>query len=169
MIQPGISQSGIYLIDSCEISEEALGVTEQRLTVRTNHQVTDVPLGAKRIKQQLLPVGQTKRRQHHKVVLIAHQKGGDGQRLRGLVCTCWSQVEGEGNTENDSEENGINRWDFSSPLCSDSTPLANRIPGQQKGVPSLVWHLLTLIIIIQEVFLNITLLKSVLWEFFFCT
>lgn len=93
MIQAGISQRGIYLVDSCEISEEALGVTEQRLTVRTNHQVTDVPLGAKRIKQQFLPVGQTKRRQHHKVVLIAHQEGGDGQRLRGLVCTCWKERE----------------------------------------------------------------------------
>lgn len=88
MIQPVFGQNRIYLVDSREISEEALGIAEQSLTVRTNHQVTDVPLGAKRIKQQFFPVGQTKRRQHHKVILIPHQESGDGQRLRGLICTC---------------------------------------------------------------------------------
>lgn len=87
-IKPVFSQNRIYLVDSREISEEALGIAEQSLTVGTNHQVTDVPLGAERIKQQLLPVGQTKRRQHHKVILIAHQESGDGQRLRGLIRTC---------------------------------------------------------------------------------
>lgn len=87
-IQPVFGQNRFYLVDSREIPEEALGIAEQSLTVRTNHQVTDVPLGAKRIKQQFLPVGQTKRRQHHKVILIPHQESGDGQRFRGLICTC---------------------------------------------------------------------------------
>lgn len=87
-IQPVFVQNRFYLVDSREIPEEALGIAEQSLTVRTNHQVTDVPLGAKRIKQQFLPVGQTKWRQHHKVILIPHQESGDGQRFRGLICTC---------------------------------------------------------------------------------
>ncbi len=85
-----------YLIDSCEVSEEVLGTTEQGLIVRTNHQVPNVSLGAKGIQQQFLPVGQAKRRQHHKVILISHQEGGDGQGLRRLVCACGSEVEGEG-------------------------------------------------------------------------
>lgn len=67
-----------YLVDSCEVSEEALGATEQRLVVRTHHQIPDVPLRAKGIQQQFLPVGQTERGQHHKVIFIPHQEGGDG-------------------------------------------------------------------------------------------
>lgn len=88
-----------YLIDSCEVSEEVLGTTLQGLIVRTNHQVPNVSLGAEGIQQQFLPVGQGKRRQHHKVILISHQEGGDGQGLRGLVCACGSEVEGEGEGE----------------------------------------------------------------------
>lgn len=87
-VKKAIFTGSIYLIDSREIAEEALCIAEQSLVVRTNHDVTDVPLGAERIKQQFLPVGQPKRRQHHKVILIAHQKSGNGQRLRGLICTC---------------------------------------------------------------------------------
>lgn len=86
----------LYLIDSCEVSEEALSATQQGLIVRTNHQVPDVSLGAKRIQQQFLPVGQTKRRQYHKVILITHQEGGDGQRLWGFVCACGREVRGGG-------------------------------------------------------------------------
>lgn len=67
-----------YLINSGEVSEEGLGATEQSLVVRTNNQIADVPLGAEGIQQQLLPVGQTKWRQYHKVILITHQEGGDG-------------------------------------------------------------------------------------------
>lgn len=62
----------LYLIDSSEVSEEALGTTEQSLVVRTNHQVPNIPLGAKGIEQQFLPVGQTKWRQYNKVILIPH-------------------------------------------------------------------------------------------------
>lgn len=86
----------LYLVDSCEVSEEALGTAEQGLVVRTNHQVPNVPLGAEGIQQQFLPVGQTKRRQYHKVILITHQEGGNGQGLRGLVSACGSGVEGGG-------------------------------------------------------------------------
>lgn len=68
----------IYLVDSCEITKEALCIGEKSLVVRTNHQVTNVPLGAKRIEQQFLPVGQAEWRQHDKVILIPHQKRGDG-------------------------------------------------------------------------------------------
>lgn len=50
-----------YLVDGGEVSEEALGAAEQGLVVRTNHQVPNVPLGAKGIQQQFLPVGQTER------------------------------------------------------------------------------------------------------------
>lgn len=75
-----------YLIDGSEVSKETFGATEQGLIIRTNDQVTDVSLGAKRIKQQFLPVGQSKRREHQKVVLVTHQEGWDGQGLRRLVC-----------------------------------------------------------------------------------
>lgn len=77
----------LYLIDSCEVSEEALGATVQGLGVGANHQVANVPLGTEWIQQQFLPVWQTKRRQYHKVILITHQKGGNGQWLWGFVCT----------------------------------------------------------------------------------
>lgn len=86
----------LYLVDSGEVSEEALGTAEQGFVVRTNHQVPDVPLGAEGIQQEFLPVRQTERRQHHKVVLITHQEGGNGQGLWGLVCACRSEVEGGG-------------------------------------------------------------------------
>ena len=74
-----------HLIDRCQLLEEALGSAEQGVTVGTHHQVAHVPLRAERVQQQLLPVGQAEGRQHHKVILVAHQERGDGQGLRRLI------------------------------------------------------------------------------------
>lgn len=79
---------GAYLIHSTEIFEEGLGSTKQSLIFWADDNISHVSLGAKRIQEKLLPVRQTKGRQHHKVVLIPDQKSRDGQRLRRLVCTC---------------------------------------------------------------------------------
>lgn len=97
----------LYLVNSCEVTEEALGAAEQSLVVRTNHQVPDVPLGAEGIQQQFLPVGQTEGRQHHKVVLITHQEGGNGQRLWGLVCACGRKEERGGERGETRAETGV--------------------------------------------------------------
>ncbi len=141
-----------YLVDSGEVSEEALCTTEQGLAVRTNHQVSNVSLGAEGIQQQFFPVGQTKRRQHHKVVLITHQEGGDGQGLWGLVCACGSDVEGGGEREENhvrrrgrktkqkEEEKWVcaaNRKGVSRPPSSSCAPLCIRMWGH-----NMMWQLL---------------------------
>lgn len=77
-----------YLVNGCEVSEEAFGAAEHGFAVGANHQVPNVPLGAVRVQQKLFPVRQTERREHHEVVLVAHQEGGDGQRLWRLICAC---------------------------------------------------------------------------------
>lgn len=80
--------SDAHLVHDAQIFEKGLGSTEQRLVFRADDHISHVPLGAERIQQQLLPVGQPERRQHHKIVLVTDQKGRDGQRLWRLVCTC---------------------------------------------------------------------------------
>lgn len=75
-----------YLVDGGEVPEEVLSPLEQGLVVGTDHQIANVPVRAEGVQQQLLPVGQAEGRQHHKVILITHQEGRDGQRLRRLIC-----------------------------------------------------------------------------------
>lgn len=76
---------GPHLIHSTQIFKEDLGPVEQSLIFWADDDVTNVSLGAKRIQKKFLPVRQTKRRQNHKVVLVAHQEGGNGQRFRRLI------------------------------------------------------------------------------------
>lgn len=80
--------SATYLIHSTQIFEEGLCSAEQSFIFWADDNISHISLGAKWIQEKLLPVGQPKRRQHHKIVLITHQKGGDGQRLWRLICSC---------------------------------------------------------------------------------
>lgn len=75
-----------YLVRGHKVLEEALSPTEQSLILRTDDYISHVPVRAEGVQQQLLPVGQAEGRQHHKVILITHQEGRDGQGLRRLIC-----------------------------------------------------------------------------------
>lgn len=75
-----------YLVHSTQIFKKAPGTTEQGFNIWADDDVSHIPLGAVWIQEKLLPVRQRKRRQHHKVVLIADQKGRNGQRLWRLIC-----------------------------------------------------------------------------------
>ena len=74
-----------YLIRSRKVLEEALSPTEQSLILGTDDYISHVPVGAEGVQQQLFPVRQAEGRQHHKVILIPHQEGRDGEGLWRLV------------------------------------------------------------------------------------
>lgn len=77
-----------YLIYSTEVLEKGFGSAEQSFILRADDDISNISLGTKRIQKKLLPVGQSKRRQHYEVVLITNQKSWNGKRLRRLICTC---------------------------------------------------------------------------------
>lgn len=82
------SLPGAHLIHSAQIFEEGLCSAEQSFAFWADDDISHISLGTKRIQKKLLPVGQSKRRQHHEIILVTDQKSGDGQRFGRLICTC---------------------------------------------------------------------------------